>query len=720
MSKRRLAGRDMETVARMMADDYGVEVVCSGTACLVDGKKIHLPSLPVQIEDAAALSLVRSYLDHELGHIIGKSKASLLEKISGTHGDLGRWVLNGLEDVRVNAVMAAKWPGSAINLREGDAVLVGRWEEKANGQEKAKAEDNGGQVAAIVVYAIGRGLPKLPWIDGEAWERAAAFGDRIRAVDRAKSTAALVPLAIEITEAFRPPDPPEPEKEQEQDDGPKETEHGQPDGEPDEEQDKSEQGEKAGGGDEGMEQKEADSGSGDGEGEDAGELGSSDGDSGDSEGDTGGDGGDKPADDGDDSGVEGAGGAAGDGGGDEGGAGGNAAGSGGGDGSAGAAGGGTDPSAGEGSPGGDKHKSFAGGVVGGELGKAAEEQVAEAGAEEGAIGMWRPAHRGMDQIFTAEEYHEVVIHGNEMQGFGKRARRAGGPIRQRLAMLLQAEERNFWRGGRTRGRPDPARLAKLAAGLSMKVMRQKIEHKGRDTACCLLVDGSGSMNRAGGGGNGRLDRLHTAMLAAAAFGHILEAAGHKSEIAMFTGPNAPREPSYQITTERQKATARRLSGGLRAKCAAGAPRIDGTYLNPDKCRIYTSGVVLVALKDYSTPMRTAEPWLAKATTWQGGGTPMGAAISVVIRDLLARQERRKVLMVYTDGQPTGSPLHVHEACLHAEKVGIEVVLIGIGTSCVRSLHHKYAVVHDLECLGKTTIRELAKALDAGRHTGHLR
>ena len=91
---------------------------------------------------------------------------------------------------------------------------------------------------------------------------------------------------------------------------------------------------------------------------------------------------------------------------------------------------------------------------------------------------------------------------------------------------------------------------------------------------------------------------------------------------------------------------------------------------------------------------------------------MCPAIEMAAKDLLTRKEKRKVMMVFTDGAPNQRE-RTKRMIKKAERAGIEVILIGIQTSAVKRLHTKAAVVFDMKDLGSTVMVELRKALHPG-------
>ena len=69
---RQAESQSLELVAVALSEEYGIRVVCGGrraeTICLPNGRPlIRIPS--VHCEDPNYLSLLRGYIDHEVGHV---------------------------------------------------------------------------------------------------------------------------------------------------------------------------------------------------------------------------------------------------------------------------------------------------------------------------------------------------------------------------------------------------------------------------------------------------------------------------------------------------------------------------------------------------------------------------------------------------------------------------------------------------------------------------
>ena len=107
----------LEKVSRVITDRYGLRLICRGDSCHTDGKMIYLPSLPDEVP-YDLVRAIRGWSDHECAHAIF-TETELGPEFSQKHGKPAFTVLNVLEDARVDRLMAARYPGSKINLEDG-------------------------------------------------------------------------------------------------------------------------------------------------------------------------------------------------------------------------------------------------------------------------------------------------------------------------------------------------------------------------------------------------------------------------------------------------------------------------------------------------------------------------------------------------------------------------------------------------------------------------
>ncbi len=120
----------LEKVGRSLSDRFGIRVVCQGNECATNGRTIFLPSLPdpMPIE---LLQVIRGYLDHESGHLLGESDFHIFRWFKSTYGPDAAFYLNMLEDLRIEEFMCQRFPGSRKNLAAAHFFLLAEAEKEA-------------------------------------------------------------------------------------------------------------------------------------------------------------------------------------------------------------------------------------------------------------------------------------------------------------------------------------------------------------------------------------------------------------------------------------------------------------------------------------------------------------------------------------------------------------------------------------------------------------
>lgn len=127
MTDRSLSCRTLAMVASALSRVFGVEVVTSGTEAYTapprpgqDKFVINIPALDV--DDKQYLTLVRGYIDHEVGHV-RFTETSFMQDVRMKDALLALW--NILEDPYVEYKMGLCYMGCARNLRDlGRAVFT--------------------------------------------------------------------------------------------------------------------------------------------------------------------------------------------------------------------------------------------------------------------------------------------------------------------------------------------------------------------------------------------------------------------------------------------------------------------------------------------------------------------------------------------------------------------------------------------------------------------
>ena len=719
---RRLNAGDLQKVAQALTAKHGIIVKIGGDKAFTNKKVIVLPDWPSQAEtNSKVYDLYRYFIDHESGHIVGKTNGKMFVKAEQDHCPAVRSIVEVLEDVRCDQVMASFWEGCGLNIERG-AVQVFR-----SNEERAKEKGAGYSLSfqlTLLLYAVCHKLPIPEGIDDRLIQPVMAEKDwLLNQMAKVRGTRSLIPVAVHMYEAVKdyiqpaPKKAPEPSKQQEQqpmddeasdepaqveevagnappeyenlpqpDDEDEEYDDDPVDGEEDEQQQEDEEDEQDGPSQ--MQQAAADAI------EDAvdeantpeepepepGELKYDDEaaeddvlDDEDLDEDEDFQSDDDLEDEDEGSGVFGEDGEDGDEGGGEG------------DEEA----GGIDPfdlDPDEDDP----------GSMGDQAAEMINRELAATKRGDPLAGLpkFRPGRDIEMPFLTHADSHEL-------QSFKRIVKKCGGPIGQRLSQLLLAEDNKGWRGGQRRGRPDPRRLASLAIKTSDLVMRKRVIQEAPNTAAYLLIDGSGSMI---------IGRIATAVQVGAAFASVLEGSGHASKVSVFHDADIYRDERETFLhgeamdeAEAREKENRKLDDDVKRA------------LNLEANGAEVDAVILSVIKGWHQRVRPTMTHMAAASrrNMAAGSTPMARSLSVAAHDLLSRPEPRKALIIMCDGGPNDAGATM-EAIKRAEMLGVEVVLIGILTDQVCLLHHRHAIVGDMSNLGGAMMDQLRMALQPGK------
>ncbi len=677
----RLTQSDMEKVGRMLSHQFGIRVICQGNEAFADlvNRTIYLPNLPDEIEDERLLNLIRYWLDHEVGHMVGETEQACFDAIQKTHGKFGDAVLNNLEDIRCEHTMSSTWAGCDLNIRLGVEALKPMIEKGMTGEPMDDLP--------VMLYAMTR-FDKTDGIFAKATDDTRAIMDKyyqeVSTIPQwAESTRDILDLAQRIAKDMGAEGSGEGDEEKDQG---QQGSEGQPQegGEGSGESSPSKSSGKAGNPSEGDgSSDQRDSGKGDGAGSDDGE----------SQG--GGDQGEDQEDQG--------------------------------------------PDESEGYGGGGASLNGVSKLAAGEIGKEAtkkrRKQGEKVGASEPPTDDWD--HRKDIELSVKDNYDRTVEEfmsykvgagfgqGSEYDKFLHDAKLAGGKISNKLRMILQSEAKTWWRGGQRAGMPDMSKLASLATRTSDRVLARRSEQVAPDTACMLMVDNSGSMR-------GR--DMMVAMQAAYAFCSVLDLSGHKSAVTLFcTGGDALQQACELV--EAGKTPPSWVTPGMLDSYEDTDIDDDGNvvkkqvvYLNSGKIAdmgFRTNSVEYVDVKTWNQRTLARAPHFHVASVYAQGGTPTYQGIEFGARDIIRRPEKRRVLIVMTDGDcgcfgnrdcticnggTASKETNCQKLCKDIEKAGVEVVLIGIGNTNVYNLHSKYVEVKSILDLSAKTMTQLAKAL----------
>ncbi len=198
----------LEKLSRSLADRFGINLICQGDKCCTDGKNIYLPSLPDDIPKDL-LRAIHGWVDHECAHICENTDMKVAKEFRERFGPHGFFLLNILEDLRVEEGMRKRFPGSGYNLARCYEFAV---EDAA----KETAMHPMRQLAFAINTRV-NGQPDLLFVAPETYsavEMVESIVNKVAKCANTKKVAALAEEAWKILEPLltsqqQPPPPPQ-------------------------------------------------------------------------------------------------------------------------------------------------------------------------------------------------------------------------------------------------------------------------------------------------------------------------------------------------------------------------------------------------------------------------------------------------------------------------------------------------------------------------------
>jgi cobalamin biosynthesis protein CobT len=268
-----------------------------------------------------------------------------------------------------------------------------------------------------------------------------------------------------------------------------------------------------------------------------------------------------------------------------------------------------------------------------------------------------------------------------------------GQLSNQFRRLFAAQENVMNVGGMRSGRLQSSALHRLGAG-DNRVFFRREEHTSTDTAVSLVIDCSGSMNSQ--------RKIDLALVAAYAFSETLTRVGIAHEVIGFTTHSdsskgfGTREYSQRVY-DAQQALGRDFSRN--------------------------DAIRMLEFKNFDETLRKARLRFGSMTCGMSYERPYrceanvdGESILYAAQRLMKRPERRKVMIVFSDGMPAANGIdrhlcdHVSEAVGEITKQGIETLGVGIMSNSVKSFYPKNVVLHKAEQLPSTVMTEMTKIL----------
>jgi cobaltochelatase CobT len=231
-----------------------------------------------------------------------------------------------------------------------------------------------------------------------------------------------------------------------------------------------------------------------------------------------------------------------------------------------------------------------------------------------------------------------------------------------------------------RGKLDMHRLVPMVTGLDKRVFYRKEEGKALDVAVSIVIDESGSMR------GGEADAVQAMAMA---LGEVLD--------------------QLHIPFEIIGSTTKYLRGNVNIPALNGLDR--------------TNPIVQTLFKTYNENWKLVRPRILKSGSHNHNVD--GEVVEAAAKRLLGRREKRKIVFSLSDGQPDAGHMnsramgeHLKNVCGKARKVGVEVYGFGIGTSQPALYYGEKNFVHldRIENLGQKFIAEFAAIISKGQLT----
>jgi hypothetical protein len=276
-----------------------------------------------------------------------------------------------------------------------------------------------------------------------------------------------------------------------------------------------------------------------------------------------------------------------------------------------------------------------------------------------------------------------------------------GVISRRMERALLANRQREWTGGATVGRLDSKRLVAAAQGVE-RVFKTRSATPEIDTAVSILIDLSGSM-----ASKVDLARDVTALLSI-----VLERIGCAVHVVGFDNTFRTLDAAGSMVSLASRYT-KFMEEGRRA-----AIRTTGFgFARYEAMRLFV-------FKEWTDTVAAARGSLMAISDFVGENNADPDAIVWAALDLNKRYEKRKLLIVVSDGQPCcvgDNPValqsYTKEVVRSAMKMGIETFGIGLMTDSVKDYYPNYVTTKNLTEFAETTFVKVAEIV--GKRDMHL-
>ena len=258
---------------------------------------------------------------------------------------------------------------------------------------------------------------------------------------------------------------------------------------------------------------------------------------------------------------------------------------------------------------------------------------------------------------------------------------AVGVMARKLERALLDKLRRGWQRNLEDGSFDSRRVVAAVRG-EPNIYRMRDDAPSLDTAVTLLIDLSGSM--------GGL-KADVAMKSAICLAECLSRVGVALEVLGFNDRGGF------------------LTKGERKRCHE-QDRLGVRYTRWEPLDLYV-------FKDFDERLADARTAMGNIDKCVGGNNADGEHILNAYARLAKRTEKKKIMMVLSDGAPAcrshdhgALAEHARYAVQYCERKGVRMIGIGICDSSVRDFYPKYTVINNVTDLGKATLDQIGRMI----------
>lgn len=263
-----------------------------------------------------------------------------------------------------------------------------------------------------------------------------------------------------------------------------------------------------------------------------------------------------------------------------------------------------------------------------------------------------------------------------------------GPIARGLERAFAARNKSLNQHGRRTGTKMSAGNLYRLVNNDDHIYQKKIEHRTRDIAVSLVVDCSGSMHGS---------KIFTAMCSAWVMCEVLQRLGVSCEVIGFT--------TGDLSSPRAKELYREYCDDDR----------DWDRTEPLRMPIFKSFDERFGIEQKKR--MASYPRVSGAMASNVDGESVQYAFERLNKHALKGKPKGRMMIVFSDGQPSGGGVHCHKLNSHLKHVaktieasGANLVGVGVMTDTVREFYRKNVSINNLEELPGLVLNQLRDAL----------